>query len=124
MGQAVIAALRAKLREWPEAVWLIVVGALVLAVYHWLKRYDPHAGIDGFGGLFALGMGLIEGVTITAMAWLSKRTYTHDWNDQAEVAVFGTIKKPWPEGMGALMLLIVDRIEWAGWLFLWFTLLH
>jgi len=119
-----IAKLRSHLRAWPEIVWLAVIGLLVLALFAALKRFDPHSGIDGFGGLFALGLGLIEGIAITAMAWLCKRTYTHDWDDSREFAAHALAKKPCAEGNGARWLLVIDRAEWAGWLVLWYLLLH
>lgn len=106
------------LRTWPEIYW----GAMALLVLALLGRYlaysEPNSGVDGFAGLFALGLAIVEGIAITAMAWLCKRTYTRDHDDGTESHLWTLAQS------GAPLPLILDRLEWAGWLSLWYLLLH
>lgn len=104
------------LHEWQEFLWAGALLALMILLFYAIPAMDPRAGIDGFGGLYALVVQLLAGVAITFMAWLSKRTYTFDLDDRAEAALFALAKRgDWH----AFWLRATDRIELGAWLAFW-----
>ena len=105
--------LRAWLKEWPELVWLLALGAALYAGLKWAAYYAPNAGLDGFEAIVALFPGLIQGVAITG-----KRTYNRDHDDEQETWLWFCAHKrnPWP--------LLLDTLQWAGWIGLWYALLR
>lgn len=110
--------LRAWLKEWPEGLWLLVLAAALYAGLKWAAYYAPNAGLEGFENVVALLPGLIQGFAITGAAWLCKRTYTRDHDDEAEDALWHEVfnGNPFP--------LFLDTLQWAGWIGLWYALLR
>ena len=105
-----MSSLRTLVVQWQEiSIWIPIAAAAIYAAYTYLPLLDPRVGLD-LGNLFGLAYNLLAGILVTLMAWLSKKLYTRDLTDEEEAA------QP-------LYDKIVDRLEWAGWLTLWFLLL-
>lgn len=102
------------LKEWQDGVlWLPIAFAIFFAAWWWLPKLDPRSGIDGLGTLFALSLLVLKGIVCVFMAWLCKRTYTRDWGKLDELGAQQEAHdgRPW--------VLIIDRLEWAGWVGFW-----
>lgn len=104
--------------EWQDGLlWVPLVLALLLLVTAAVQWFDPRAGVDGLGFLQGYAALLLKGVLVTFMAWLCKRTYTRDASADDEVMLVARATA------GQWIPLVVDRLEWLGWLVLWFALL-
>lgn len=107
---AFMTALRNLVVQWQEiSIWIPIAAAALYAAYTYLPLLDPRIGLD-LGNLFGLAYNLLAGILVTLMAWLSKKLYTRDLSDDEEASL-------------PIYDKIVDRLEWAGWLTLWFLLL-
>lgn len=101
--------------NWQDlAIWLPIVIGLLLAATYLLPRADPMAAVDGLGFLQGYAALLMKGVLITFAAWMCKRTYTIDHDDDSESYMLESSN--W-------RMLLIDRLEWAMWLFLWYVVL-
>lgn len=106
------------IREWQDVlVWLPVAFALLLLATWAIRWFDPRAGVDGLGFLQGYAALLFKGVLVTIMAWLCKRTYTRDWDDKDEIKLVQTAQT------GQWQAYAIDRLEWLGWLGLWYMVL-
>lgn len=105
--------------NWQDlAIWLPLMLGLLLAATYLLPRADPMAAVDGLGFLQGYAALLVKGVLITFAAWMCKRTYTRDHDDNSEDLMWQQARdwgRVWP--------LVVDRLEWAMWLLLWYVIL-
>lgn len=106
-------------RNWQDgAIWLPIALVLVVLATWVLPIFEPRAGVDGPGFLQGFAILLMKGVLITFLAWMCKRTYTRDLNEADEKQLMyeaGYNRNPWP--------LLLDRLEWVGWLVLWYVVL-
>ena len=106
--------------NWQDLIiWLPLMIGLLLAATYLLPRADPMAAVDGLGFLQGYAALLFKGVMVTFMAWLCKRTYTRDWTDDDEEEA---LTKALYDS-GRWHALVIDRLEWAGWLLLWYVVL-
>lgn len=105
--------------NWQDGViWLPVAILLVVLATWLLPALVPSAGVDGPGFLQGYAILLMKGVLVTFMAWMCKRTYTRDLGEDTERVLMqyaADDHNPWP--------LLIDRLEWVGWLVLWYVIL-
>lgn len=114
-------------KEWQEwLVWMPLALLLVVVMGAAMQWVFPHSGVDAPTGFHATLIAVLEGIPVVGMAWLCKRLYTHDLDDIEERVLYlqATSTKPGALPSVALKYLILDRLEWAGWLTLWFFLLR
>lgn len=111
--------IRKFLGNWQDGlIWLPITILLVVLATWLLPALDPRAGVDGPGFLQGYAVLLMKGVLITFMAWLCKQVYTRDLSDNDETALLlqaSDFRNPWP--------LLIDRLEWVGWILLWYMVL-
>lgn len=110
--------IRSFFSRWQDGViWLPIAILLVVLATWLLPALDPRAGVDGPGFLQGFAILLMKGVLITFLAWMCKRTYTRDLTDEVEGEAWDLAGNgnPWP--------LLIDRLEWAAWLLLWYVIL-
>ena len=111
---------RTFIKNWQDVIiWIPVLLAVIVGLRYALPLLDPRAGVDGLGSLYGYATLLLKGVLITAMAWLCRRTYTRDMTDAEDRDLQSAARVD----RDARWVLVIDRLEWAGWLIFWAVVL-
>lgn len=117
----------ARLSAWQDLiVWLPILVIATYFAYRVIPAIDPRAGIDGWGDLFAALVAAIKGIMATILAWLCKRLYWSEpeqdkerqWHDLIERT--NTSRGDYRAG---LTLIVADRVEYLAWLAIWLCVL-
>lgn len=107
-----------------EPVWTSLLFVVIVAAYYYVQRLDPNAGItkaDIWATVVLLLVGVLKVVVLTFTASWCKGIYTKDLSDADENVLLDRVSA---QGDGKWVL-IVDRLEWFGWLgFCWLVVLH
>lgn len=113
--QVIWASFKQKLAYWKEVPWTVLCLLGLVIAFYLLPKFDPNSGIDGFGSLFGLGLGVVKGMVIAFSAWWCKAHYMVDPTDDEEKTMMDRASRG--DGVWALA---IERGSFFGWLLLWY----